>query len=121
MLKIKTSPVLLRIISKLDVKPIMEKMKEANIFKDTGSKSAALAEIKGEKAVELGFELIAEIMPQLYKIADDFTEFVSLYEGVTIEEAMEYDLAEIINKLINDEGIRNFFSTALRKKVEREH
>lgn len=120
MLKIKTIPVLSRIISKLDVKPIVEKLKAADIFKSTGSKSEALAEIKGEKAVELGFELIAEITPQLDKIGDDFPEFVSLYKGVTIEEAGEYDLAEIVNELINDEGIRNFFSVALRKKVERE-
>jgi len=120
MLKIKTIPVLTRIIAKLDVKPIMAKLKEADIFKGAGSKSEALAEIKGEKAVELGFELIAEIMPQLDKIGDDFPEFVSLYKGVSLEEAGEFDLAEIINELVNDEGIKNFFVTALRKKVERE-
>ena len=49
MLKIKTIPVLSRIISKLDVKPIVEKLKAADIFKNTGSKSEALAEIKPAK------------------------------------------------------------------------
>lgn len=120
MLKVKTIPVLLRIVSKLDVKPIMKKLKEADVFKGTGTKAEAIAEIKGEKAMELGVEVIAEIMPQIDKIGEELPEFVSLYKGVTIDEAGEYDFAEIVNELIHDEGIRNFFSTALRKKAEHE-
>ncbi len=121
MLKVKTIPVLSRMIAKLDTKPIVETLKNADIFKNTGSKTEALAEIKGEKAVELGFELIAEITPQLDRIGDDIPEFISLYKGVSLEEAGEFDFAEVLNEIINDEGIRNFFKNALRKKVEQEH
>ncbi len=120
MLKVKTIPVLSRMTAKLDTKPIVQTLKNADIFKNTGSKKEALAEIKGDKAVELGFELIAEITPQLDRIGDDIPEFVSLYKGVSLDEAGEYDFAEILNELINDEGIRNFFGTALRRKVERD-
>jgi len=119
MLKVKTIPVLSRMIAKLDVKPILTRLKEADIFKSAGNKKEALAEIKGEKAVELGFELVAEIMPQLDRIGEDIPEFISLYKGVSLEEAGEMDFAEILNEVINDEGIRNFFGTALRRKVER--
>ena len=118
MLKVKTIPVLSRMIAKLDVRPILTKLKEADIFKSAGNKKEALAEIKGEKAVELGFELIAEIMPQLDRIGDDIPEFISLYKGVSLEEAGEMDFTEILNEVVHDEGIRNFFDTALRRKVE---
>ena len=118
MLKVKTVPVLARIIAKLDVKPIVKKLREADIFANNADKEQALEEIKGEKAVELGFELIAEITPQLDKIGDDIPEFIALYKGVSLEEAGEMDFSEVLNELIYDEGIRNFFKNALRRKVE---
>ncbi len=120
MLKVKTIPVLSRMIAKLDVKPILTKLKEADIFTSAGSKKEALAELQGEKAVELGFEIFAEVMPQLDKIGNDIPEFISLYKGVSLEEAGDMDFAEVLNELIHDEGIRNFFGTALRRKVEQD-
>ena len=118
MLKVKTVPVLARIIAKLDVKPIVKKLREADVFSNDADKEKALEEIKGEKAVELGFELIAEITPQLDKIGDDIPEFIALYKGVSLEAAGEMDFAVVLNELIFDEGIRNFFKNALRRKVE---
>lgn len=118
MLKVKTVPVLARMIAKLDVKPIVRILREADVFSNGADKEQALEELKGEKAVELGFNLIAEITPQLDKIGDDIPEFISLYKGVSLEEAGEMDFSEILNELIFDEGIRNFFKNALRRKVE---
>lgn len=120
MLKIKTIPVLTRIISKLDLKPVIELFKSADIFKDAKNKGDALKQLSGEKAAELGFTMLAEITPQLGAVGEDLPEFVALYYGISEEEAAEKDFAEVLNDLIHDEGIRGFFSTALRKKVGRE-
>lgn len=121
MLTVKTIPVITRIISKLDTKPIIRILKESDIFEEAHGKKEALAQLKGEKAVELGMEIFAEMTPQLAVVGEDIPEFVSLYYGVPKEEAENKDIAEVINDLIHDEGIKSFFSTALRKKVEREH
>ena len=40
------------------------------------------------------------------------------YYDISLEEAYKKDAAEVINDLINDEGIVSFFKRALRKKVE---
>lgn len=121
MLKIKTIPVLTRIISKLDTKPVLDALKDADIFDKANGKKDAVKQLSGEKAAELGFNVLAAITPQLGRIGEDIPEFVSLYYGISREEADEKDLAEVINDLINDKGIRDFFATALRKKAEREH
>ena len=120
MLKIKTIPVLTRIISKLDIKPIVNSLKNADIFKESKGKKDALKQLSGEKAVELGFELLPEITAQLGVIGEDIPQFVATYYGISSEEAAEKDFAEVLNDIIHDEGIRGFFATALRKKVERE-
>lgn len=121
MLKIKTIPVLSRIISKIDLKPVIRALKNADIFDKSENAKEAVKQLNKEKAAELAFEIISEITPQLDKIGEDLPEFVSLYYGITREEADEKDFGEVVNDLIHDEGIRGFFSTALRKKVEREH
>ena len=77
-LKVKTLPVLSRIIAKLDVKPVIQTLKNADVFKGAKDKKQAVEELKGEKAMELGFEIIAEITPQLDKIGDDLYEFIDL-------------------------------------------
>lgn len=111
MIKISAIPVLTRIVSKLDLKPVMDKLKEIDIFSDkqTG--------VTKEQAGILAFELIAAISPQLGKIGEDIPEFVALYKGVSIAEANELDFAAVIGELIADEGIKSFFSTALRQKA----
>lgn len=118
MLKIKTVPVLTRMISKIDVKPVLSALKNADVFDAAANKQDAMKQLTAEKAGELAFELLGEITPQLDKIGEEIPQFVSLYKDVTLEEAGEMDLGEIINELINDEGIRTFISRALRKKVE---
>ena len=118
MLKIKTIPVLTRMIAKIDMKPIMTKLKEADVFDAAATTKDAVKQLTAEKIGELAFDLLAEITPQLDKIGEEMPLFVSLYKGVSIEEAGEMDVADIINDLINDEGIRTFISRALQKKAE---
>lgn len=120
MLKVKMIPVLSRIISKLDLKPVINTVRGADIFENTDTKEAALKQLNKEKAAELTFEILSDITPQLDKVGNDIPELISLYYGISREEADEKDFAEVLNDLINDEGIRAFFKTALRKKAERD-
>ena len=62
-------------------------------------------------------EVIVAITPQLGKIADDIPPLVAAYKDVSLDEAKEYDAAEVINEIIYDDAIRNFFKLALRKKA----
>lgn len=118
MLKVKTIPILSRIISKLDIAPIVSVLKKTDVFKESKGKKDALKQLSSEKIVELGFEVLPEITAQLGNIGDDIPEFIALYYGVSREEAGEKDFSEVLNDLIHDKGIRTFFKTALRKKAE---
>jgi len=118
MLKISTIPILLSVVSKLDTKPIVERFQNLDIFKDSQNPQEALKQLTSEKAVLIATEILTDILPQLGKIADDIPVLVAAYKSVSLEEANEFDAAEIINEIIHDEGILNFFKTALRKKVE---
>lgn len=119
MLTIKTMPTLLKIVGKLDIKPVIEKMKGVDIFNDTKDDNGKeVKELSKEKVGILAMETIAEITPQLGRIADDLPPLVAAYYDISLEEAYKKDAAEVINDLINDEGIVSFFKRALRKKVE---
>ena len=124
MLSIEALPILLKIISKLDMTPIIEKLKNVDIFSEPEAKDGKTAkenakkQLSREKIGVIGMEIFAEITPQLGKIADDIPPLIAAYKNVTIEEAKKLDAAEIINEIIYDEGIITFFKRALRKKVE---
>lgn len=117
MLTVRTMPVLMRTVGKLDLDPIVTKLKELDIFDDVVGKKNALEQLTAEKVGILGMELIPVILPQLDRIADEIVPLVAAYKKVTPEEAEDLDAAEVINEIINDEGIRSFFVTALRKKA----
>lgn len=118
MLTIKTMPMLLKIVAKLDMKPVIEKLKNLDIFKDTDNAADAMKQLDREKVGVLACEMLAELMPQLGKIADDLPPLVAAYKNVSIAEAEQLDAAEVINEIIHDEGITTFFKRALRKKIE---
>lgn len=117
MLKIKTIPYLMKIVSKLDLKPVVETLKTVDIFDDPDNSGAALKQLSKEKVGVLAMEVIVAITPQLGKIADDIPPLVAAYKDVSLDEAKEYDAAEVINEIIYDDAIRNFFKLALRKKA----
>ena len=120
MLTIGTVPLLLKIVGKLDVKPLISAAKNADIFADVEGKEAALNELSKEKLGLLAFEIISELTPQLGKIADDIPPLVAAYKGVSTDEASKLDAAEVIDDIIHDEGIVNFFAKALRRKAGQE-
>ena len=118
MLRINTIPYLMKIAAKLDLVPIVERLKGLDIFEDTtGGAGSALKQLSKEKVGLLGMEVVMAITPQLGKIADDIIPLVAAYKDVTVEEAKRLDAAEIINEIIYDDAIRNFFKLALRKKA----
>lgn len=121
MLKVKIIPLLSRIASKIDTKPIVEKLKAADIFKEAKDKNGAIAQLKGDKVVELGCELLPEILPQLGAIGEDIPTLIALHYGVSVEEAGEKNLLEALKDIFSDSGITSFFKTALQKKAEQGH
>lgn len=118
MLTIEAVPILFTIISKLDIKPIITVLKGIDIFDSAENTTDAMAQLSGEKIATLGAEIFAAVAPQLGKIANDIPEFVAVYKNVSLDEAKKLDLADVFNEIINDDGIRSFFTRALRRKVE---
>lgn len=123
MLTIGTMPIMLKIVGKLDIKPVISMLKTLDIFeepKDGEDAKDALKKLSREKVGVLACEVLAEITPQLGKIADDLPPLVAAYKGISVAEAQKLDAAEVINELVNDEGVRSFFKRALRKKAGQE-
>lgn len=118
MLSIKTLPLLLKIVAKLDIKPITERLKDIDIFDEPTDAEDAKRQLSKEKLGVLAFEVLADITPQLGKVADDLPPLVAAYKNVSVKEAEQLDAAEVINEIIHDEGITTFFKRALQKKVE---
>lgn len=113
-MKIKVIPILMNIISKIDLKPVLDKLKDLDIFKEGQDY------IEGEQALILGSEIICALSPQLGKISDQVIPFIALYKGIDEEEAKEIDLEDIIQDIMKDTSIISFFKNALHKKVEQE-
>lgn len=113
MLTIKTIPVLSRMISKIDIKPIIDTMKSADIFSE---KDLEGGKLKSEKALEFGTMLFASIAPQLGDIGEDIPEFVQMYKNCTREEAEQMDFFGVLTEVINDEGIRGFSPVRSKRK-----
>ena len=104
----------MKIVSKIDLKPIIEQLKEVDIF-DNGK--TAIAQLDKEKVGILGMQVLTAITPQLGKIADDIIPLVAAYKNVSIEEAENLDALETIGEIFKDEAIVGFFKSALRKKA----
>lgn len=113
-MKIKVIPILMNIISKIDLKPLMERLKNIDIFKEEQTK------IEGEQALILASEIFCELSPQLGKISEMIIPFVAVYKDISEEEAKEVELEEVIKNIIEDTSIVSFFKNALHKKVEQE-
>ena len=118
MLNVGVIPVLSRIMSNIDLKPILPILEKADIFDEKGANKGALNNIKNGEAVKLGTKIAIELMPQLGKVGEDIPEFVSLYKEISIEEAKKLDFIEIVKEVLNDTGLMSFFKSALQKKVE---
>ena len=118
MLNVKSMQILLRVTSKLDLTPVIDTLKSADIFTDAKSKEDALAQLTTEKAGELAVTAISALLPQLDAVADFLPELVAAYKGVTVEEANNLDAFAVLEEIIHDEGMTAFFKRAVRGKVK---
>lgn len=117
MLTIASIPILLKITGKIDLRPIKDLLKDADIFEQADN-AEGLSQLSKEKVGALAFDILAEFTPQLGKIADDIPPLVAAYKGISVEEAMKLDAFEVIGEIIHDKGITDFFGSALKKKAE---
>lgn len=119
MLNVQTMQTLLRITSRLDLTPVIDVLKDADIFTDAKDKKEAIQQITSEKAGELAVTAISALLPQLDAVADFLPELVARYKDISIEDAAKVDAFEVIDELIHDEGMTSFFKRALRGKAKR--
>ena len=123
MLTIGTMPIMLKIVGKLDIKPIIPMLKNLDIFeepKDAEDAKDALKKLSKEKVVGNLAELRCNFCEHLASKHADLPPLVAAYKGISVAEAQKLDAAEVINELVNDEGVRSFFKRALRKKAGQE-
>ena len=121
MLTIRTIPLLMKIAAKLDATPIIEKMKDVDVYNETISDGGTITrELDREKVGLLGIEVFAELIPQLGKVADDLPPLVAAYKNIPIEDALNLDAVEVLKEIFTDTGVTSFFKSALQKKVEQE-
>lgn len=122
MLSIRTMPLLMKIAAKLDTTPIIEKLKSVDIYDEKATEDGGVSfELNREKVGVFGAEILAEIIPQLGKIADDLPPLVAAYKNISVEEALDLDALEVLKEIISDTGVTSFFKSALQKKVEPGH
>lgn len=117
MLNIKSMQILLRITSRLDLTPVIDTLKEADIFAEAKTKEDALAQLTPEKAGELAITAISALLPQLDTVADFLPELAAAYKGVTIDEANNLDALGVLDEIIHDEGMTAFFKRLLHDKA----
>lgn len=121
MLSIRTMPLLMKIAAKLDTKPIIERLKDMDVFSETQNDDGTVTrELDREKVGLLGVEVFAEVVPQLGKVADDLPPLVAAYKNISIEDALDLDAMEVLKEIVTDTGVMSFFKSALQKKVEPE-
>ena len=119
MLSIRTMPLLMKIAGKIDTKPIIEKVGDIDVYSEVENEDGTVTrELDREKVGALGVKVIAELLPQLGKVADDLPPLVAAYKNIPIEEANDLDAIEVLKEIASDTGIVNFFNLALQKKVE---
>ncbi|MDR2531459.1 MAG: hypothetical protein LBC82_01270 [Oscillospiraceae bacterium] len=114
MLKVKIIPLLARIVSNIDLKPIIEHFKVLDITKDT---KKSLTDLDDEQKAVIAFELTAAISPQFEKISKDLPILIAEYKGISLEEAGELDFIGSMKEIFSDMGVISFFRHLLRKKA----
>ena len=118
MINIGAMQILMKITARLDLTPVIDVLKSADVFTDAKDKKEALQQLTSEKAGELAVTAISALLPQLDVIADFLPELVSRHKDISIEDAEKLDAFEIIEEIVHDEGMISFFKRALRGKAK---
>ncbi len=110
MIRTKAIPIILRVTSKIEIKPIIEKFKNLDLKSlDNGGTMS-----DEDKAI-LFFEFVSEIAPQLSKFENDIVPLVAALEDVSEEEAGNLDFFEVLKRAFENESLLSFFKSALTK------
>lgn len=110
MIRTKAIPIILRITSKIEIKPIIEKFKNIDI------KSVEKdGELSNEDKAILFFEFVSELAPQLGKFENDIVPLVAALEDVSEDDAGNLDFFEVLKKAFENESLLSFFKSALMK------
>lgn len=59
---------------------------------------------------EVGKEIIALVISNLYKAENEVYEFIANFKGITVEEAKLLNIIDLLKELTSTEGIKDFLS-----------
>lgn len=59
---------------------------------------------------EVGKEIVALLISNLHKAADEVYDFIANYKGITTEEAKKVNVIDLFKELTSTEGIKDFLS-----------
>lgn len=68
-----------------------------------------LSGIKGKDNEEVGTILLSQVVKNLSKAENEFYDILSIYKGISVEEAKEIDIIQLFKELKDVEGIKSFF------------
>lgn len=111
-MKIKCLPILLNIVSKIDLAPIIDSIKQYDV------KPTDVKKISEETKIEIGMIILQNILPQLGKFQEDIIPLVAILKNVPEDVAAELDTIEVVKELLENKVMISFFSSALKKKIE---
>lgn len=115
MLRVATMPFLATIVGKIDLKPIIGKVKDIDIYDEKEENGVITRKLNKEKVGILGAEILAELLPQLGAISSELIPLVAAYKGISEEEAVNVDAIEVITEIVHDKSLVNFFKLLLQK------
>lgn len=111
MIKAKALPVILGVVSKIDARPIISRLKQVDL------KSLETGKLSNEDMALLGTEILAEVLPQLDKIKDDIVPLIAACKDITLEDAGNLSAIDSLEEIFNDEDLVRFFKKSLKKKI----
>lgn len=115
MLRVATMPFLATIAGKIDLKPVIGRVKDIDVYDEKEENGVITRKLNKEKLGILGAEIFAELLPQLGSISNELVPLVAAYKGVSEEEAVNMDAIGIILEIVNDKSFVNFFKLLLQK------
>ena len=112
MIKAKALPVILRVVAKLELKPIIERLKKVDL------KSVESGALSSEDKAILAFEVLSEFIPQLGKIDGEILQLIADTRDITIKEASELNIIDALQGIFMDEDLIAFIQSLMKKSVQ---
>ena len=103
-------PLLMRIASKLDIRPLVNHFKGLDIIND-GQKPN---DLNREQMATIAFELTAELLPQMTEdIGKDIIALVAAQKEISAKDAGKLDMIKAITEVLTENGVLDFFMRRL--------